>query len=126
MLRCATLAAALLATALPAAAQIQRNFPADALRGHLVVTQPPLALLNGQPARLAPGARIRDANNMGLVSGAIANQKLVVNYTVDISGLLSNVWVLTPAERAREPWPRTPAQAAAWHFDANAQAWSRP
>jgi hypothetical protein len=42
-----------------AAAQAPRNFPATALRGEIVITQPPELLLNRQPARLAPGARIR-------------------------------------------------------------------
>lgn len=126
MIRCVVLAASLLAAAAPAWAQMQRNFPADALRGEIVVTQPPELLLNGRPARLAPGARIRDANNLGLVSGAIAGQRLVVNYTLDLSGGVFNVWVLTPAERSRLPWPSTPEQAAAWHFDAGAQTWARP
>ena len=62
------LAAAALAVSLPAAAQMQRNFPADALRGELQVLQPPEATLNGRPVRLAPGARIRGDNNLVVVS----------------------------------------------------------
>ena len=46
--------------------------------------------------------------------------------TVDPYGLVLDVWLLTDAERARQPWPRTPAEAASWRFDAAAQAWSRP
>jgi hypothetical protein len=125
MIRCVTLVAAL-ACALPAAAQMPRNFPATALRGALVVTQPPAVLLNGQPARLAPGSRIRGQNNLLVVSGALIGQRLVVDYTIDISGLVMDVWVLTPQEAAKQPWPTTPAQAAAWHFDPLAQTWSRP
>jgi hypothetical protein len=125
MIRCVTLVAAL-AFALPAAAQMPRNFPATALRGALVVTQPPAVLLNGQPARLAPGSRIRGQNNLLVVSGALIGQRLVVDYTIDISGLVMDVWVLTPQEAAKQPWPTTPAQAAAWRFDPLAQTWSRP
>ncbi len=125
MIRCVTLVAAL-ACALPAAAQMPRNFPATALRGALVVTQPPAVLLNGSPARLAPGSRIRGQNNLLVVSGALIGQRLVVDYTIDISGLVMDVWVLTPQEAAKQPWPTTPAQAAAWHFDPLAQTWSRP
>ena len=83
MIRCVTLVAALLVTALPAAAQLQRNFPANALRGELVVLQPPEALLNGGPARLAPGARIRGGDNLLVMSGTLSNQRLVVHYTLD-------------------------------------------
>ena len=124
MLRCVTLAAAVVA-ALPAAAQMQRNFPANALRGELVVVQPPEVRLNGQPARLAPGARIRGENNMLVMSGAIAGQRLVVHYTRDGNGNLFDVWVLTPAELARRPWPVDEAQAQAWAFDPLAQTWTR-
>jgi hypothetical protein len=125
MLRCVPLAAALFACALPAAAQLQRNFPANALRGELVVLQPPDAQLNGRPARLAPGARIRGDNNLLVVSGAITNRRLWVHYTLDTGGQLLDVWVLTATELAR-PWPSTPEQARAWAFDPALQSWSRP
>ena len=126
MLRCVTLAALLAAAALPAAAQMLRPFTAQTLRGELIVTQPPEVLLNRQPARLAPGARIRGADNLLLVSGAVVGQRLIVNYTLDLGGHLLQVWVLTAAEQARQPWPTTPQQAAAWAFDVSAQTWSRP
>jgi hypothetical protein len=129
MFRCAMLAATALSVGLgaaPAAAQVPRPFPASALRGELVVLQPPEVALNGRAARLAPGARIRGDNNLLQLSGALVNQRHTVNYTVDPSGLLLDVWILTPAERARQPWPTTPEQAAAWTFDPSAQFWSRP
>jgi hypothetical protein len=110
---------------LPAQAQ-QRSFPATALRGEITVLQPPDVLLNGRPARLSPGARIRGENNLMMVSGTLANQRLVVHYTTDLSGLLSEVWVLSAAERSRQPWPTTREQAAAWTFDPVAQTWTRP
>ncbi len=124
MLRCVSLAALSLALALPAAAQAVRKFPANALRGELVVTQPPAVALNGQAAQLAPGARIRGADNLVQLSGALVGRKLVVHYTLDVVGNLQDVWVLTPAEFARQPWPVTPAQAAAWRFNADAQIWT--
>jgi hypothetical protein len=124
MLRCVTLALAAVLV-LPAAAQ-QRPFPPNALRGELLVEQPPAVTLNGQPARLAPGARIRGENNLLQMSGALAGQKLIVHYTVDNYGLLLDVWVLSAAERARQPWPRTPAETAAWRFDPVGQTWSKP
>ena len=126
MIRCVTLAAAALALALPAAAQMQRNFPQTALRGELRIAQAPEALLNGRPARLAPGARIRGENNMLAMSGALSGVPLLVHYTRDTQGNLLDIWVLTPQERARQPWPVTPEQAQAWSFDFSAQAWRRP
>ncbi|MBK6470921.1 MAG: hypothetical protein IPF94_09285 [Betaproteobacteria bacterium] len=126
MLRCVTLAALLAAATLPAAAQMPRPFTAQTLRGELVVTQPPEVLLNRQPARLAPGARIRGADNLLLMSGAVTGQRLLVHYTLDLSGHVLNVWVLTPAELARQPWPATPEQAATWAFDPSSQTWSKP
>ena len=126
MFRCALLLAALTAAQLPAAAQPQRNFPAAALRGELRVTQPPEALLNGRPARLAPGSRIRGADNMLVLSGALIGAPLLMHYTLDTSGLVLDVWVLTPAEAARKPWPASVEQEQSWRFNADTQTWSRP
>ena len=126
MHRCALTAATLVVCASAAVAQAPRNFPATALRGEVVVTAPPELLLNRQPARLAPGARIRAMNNMLVMSGAAVNQRLVVNYTLDLQGQLLDVWILSPAELARRPWPSTPQEAATWRFNADMQTWSRP
>ncbi|MES2959192.1 MAG: hypothetical protein V4792_13465 [Pseudomonadota bacterium] len=124
MLRCVFALLLALVAALPA--QAQRVFQANALRGELVLTQPPEALLNGKPIRLAPGARIRNPLNMIQVSGSLLGQKLAVNYTLDGAGELRDVWVLTEAELARKPWPMTAAQAQSWVFDSTMQRWSKP
>jgi hypothetical protein len=120
-----TLFAALCLAAAPAAAQVQRNFPADALRGALVVEAAPEITLNGTPARLAPGARIRGQNNMLAMSGSLTGLKLLVNYTFDMHGHVKDVWILTPDEAARRPWPATREEAARWEFDLAAQTWTR-
>jgi len=120
----AALVLAALLAAEPAGAQTTRNFDAQTLRGELVVTRPPEALLNNQRAQLAPGARIRNANNLMLLSGEVVNQRLLVHYTLDINGQILNAWILTPAEAARRPWPVTPQQAQAWQFDVGQQVWS--
>ncbi len=114
------------ALAAPAAAQMQRTFPNTALRGELVVVQPPDVLMNGHAARLAPGARIKGSDNLLKLSASIVGAKLAVNYTVDPYGLVHDVWILTNDERRREPWPRTPEQAQKWSFDAAAQTWTKP
>ena len=83
-------------------------------------------LLNRLPARLAPGARIRGMDNMLQMSGALVGQRLLVHYTLDTQGGVLDVWVLTPAELARRPWPATPQQAGSWLFDPGTQTWSQP
>ena len=126
MYRCA-LAGLLAATLLaPAAAQMQRNFPATALRGNLAFGQPPEITLNGKEARLAPGARVRGPDNLLQMSAALMGGKYVVNYTFDLLGNVMNVWLLRPEEAAVRPWPRTPEEASAWAFDATAQTWTKP
>jgi hypothetical protein len=77
-------------------------------------------------ARLAPGARIHDLNNMTVVPGGLLGGRFLVNYTIDLSGLVKEVWVLRPEEAAVQPWPTTPEQAQAWIFDPIAQVWTKP
>jgi hypothetical protein len=103
--RTTTLALGLLAFGLAPAALAQnqpRTFPDNALRGTLVVVQPPVIQLDGKTAQLSPGARIRGTNNMLLMSGALVNQQLLVNYTVEPHGLVHDVWILTEAEAAEK------------------------
>lgn len=118
------LAAACIAA--PAFAQVQRAFPQNALRGKVLFGVAPDIALNGDSARLAPGARIRDSGNMLVVPGALAGGRYLVNYTVDTSGLVKDVWILRPEEAAVQPWPTTRDQAEAWRFDPVGQVWSKP
>ena len=124
MLRCVFVLLIALVAALPA--QAQRLFQSSALRGELLIRQPPEGLLNGQAVRLAPGARIRNPSNMVQLSGSLVGQKLVVNYTLDSSGDIRDVWILTAAELAIKPWPVTQEQARSWVFDSTMQRWSKP
>ena len=126
MLRCVLALVAAFLIASPAAAQVQRNFPQTALRGAIVFGTAPEIALNGQSARLAPGSRIRDPNNMVVLPSAVHGGKFLVHYTVDTSGLVKDVWILTPEEAARKPWPTSPAEAQAWGFDPIAQVWVKP
>jgi len=127
MLRHTLLLAAALTLTLPAAAQVQREFPPTALRGQLEFTAPPNVRLNDAAARLAPGARIRGHDNLLRTPASLAGQTHAVHYTIEVtSGLLMDVWLLRPEELAREPWPTTPQQAREWRFNRAAQQWSRP
>lgn len=77
---------------------VTRDLPKAALLGRLLVQQPPDVMLNGQPARLAPGVRIRDENNQIAMSGALMGQVFPVKYLLDSSGLVSQAWILTADE----------------------------
>ncbi|MBI5925902.1 MAG: hypothetical protein HY836_09920 [Aquabacterium sp.] len=99
--------------------------PRQSLRGDVVFGQPPEVSLNGKDARLAPGARIRDLNNLLVLSGRLAGQRYKVNYTVDSYGLLMNVWLLTAAE-ASQLWPTTAEEAATWSYDPVSHIWTKP
>jgi hypothetical protein len=124
MTRCVLALLLALGASLPAYAQ--RTFERNALRGELVVAAPPEVQLNGRPARLAPGARVRSPQNLLVLSGTLLGQKLLVHYTLDAQGQMHDVWILSPAEAARQPWPRTPAEAQSWVFDPTMQRWSKP
>ena len=117
---------AAVALSAPAAAQVQRAFPQNALRGAIVIGVAPEIQLNGDPARLAPGARIRDTENMMVVPSALIGGRYLVNYTLDLSGGVKDVWILRPEEAAVSPWPSTPEQAQTWRFDPIGQVWVKP
>ena len=138
MPRCLTTVMAALALAAPALVFAQSAtsasqfvpgraipLPTQSLRGEVVFGQPPEVTLNGAPARLAPGARIRDMDNRLALSGNLAGQKFTVNYTVDTYGLLMNVWLLN-ADEAKQLWPTTPKEAASWSYDPVSHMWAKP
>jgi hypothetical protein len=125
MTRCVAVCILALCLSAGAYAQaVQRNFPSNALRGELTIRQPPEVVLNGQSARLAPGAKIRGQNNLLQMSGALIGQKLSVHYVIGPSGLVQDVWILTDAEQAKQPWPKTIREAKTWVFDPIAQVWT--
>ena len=108
MNRCISLACALLLLSGSAMAQLTvRPFPPAAQRGAMQITNPPDLILNGQAERLSPGARIRGANNMLVMSGALSGLNLLVNFVREPSGLIHEVWILNEAE-AQMPLPASP------------------
>ena len=80
---------------------LQRSAPADVTLGRLTVTAPPEITLDGKADRLSPGARIRDLNNMLVLSGGLVGKSLPVVYRRDGAGLVHEVWELTEAEYAK-------------------------
>ena len=96
-----------------------RQFPLAARRGEMVVLAAPAITLDGKEDRLSVGSRIRDANNLLVMSGALVNQKLVVNYTRESAGNVHEVWILN-SEEARE---KRPGSKSSWFsFGSSADA----
>ncbi len=82
----------------PAVAQTMRQFPATAKRGLLVVTAPPEVLIDGKRVRLSPGARIKNVNNMLVLSASLAGTSVPVVYLLDAQGMVHEVWLLSTQE----------------------------
>jgi hypothetical protein len=78
---------------------IIREAPKDVKPGLIAVSAtPPIITVNGQPDRLSPGARVRDLNNMLVLSGGLAGKTLPTVFKRDAAGLVHEVWILTPEE----------------------------
>ena len=105
---------------------VPRNFPQKALRGQIVFGTPPFIQLDGDVTHMAAAYRVHGFNNLLLMSGQLVGVQGVVDFTLDANAQVYEVWILTPAEAAKKPWPSTPAEAAAWSFDPVAQAWTKP
>jgi hypothetical protein len=85
-----------------------RKFPASALRGRLKVLQAPDILIDGKPARLSPGSRIRDAQQRLVMSASITNLEFVVNFTRNPLGEVQEVWILNELEAKQKMKTNTP------------------
>jgi hypothetical protein len=127
MYRCALAAFAAASLVASAAAQMQRAFPQNTLRGAMAFGEDRQVTLNGRSAQLSPGARVRNQNNMIVLPASLAGARFLVNYTLDIGGAqVRDVWVLTPDEAAVRPWPSTLDEAATWRYDATTMTWIKP
>lgn len=96
-----------------------REFPAAALRATLSVSAPPDILLNGNRERLAPGARIRNTNNMLVMSASLVGATYIVNYVREPQGLIKEVWLLTEAEVAQKRKGMEPVTNFTFQSDAD-------
>lgn len=98
----AAAAAALVLTASHVPAQgIVREAPADVRPARMGVAAPPDITLDGKADRLSPGARIRNTQNLVVLSASLSGQTVPVVYRRDAAGLVHEAWILTEAEYAR-------------------------
>jgi hypothetical protein len=85
---------------LPAAAAAQaRQIPDDAKRGKIVQIQEVMVEIDGRPMRLSAAAQIRSQDNLIIMPMSLPRFALV-KYTLDATGQVHRVWLLTPAEAA--------------------------
>jgi hypothetical protein len=76
-----------------------RQIPDGAKRGNIVHLQDTIVEIDGQPMRLSAGAQIRSSDNLFIVPMSLPRGALV-KYTLDGSGQIHRVWVLTQEETA--------------------------
>jgi len=84
-----------------AAAALARPFPGDARRGYIQHVQEMSVTLNGTRATLAPGAVIRNQNNLIIVPAALPSGGAWAAYVLDRNGQIFRVWLLTPGEQSQ-------------------------
>jgi hypothetical protein len=76
-----------------------REAPKDVKPAIIAVSAtPPVITIDGKADRLSPGARVRDRNNMLVLSGALAGKTLYTVYRRDGAGLVHEVWLLNEEE----------------------------
>jgi hypothetical protein len=95
-------AAALLFLAAALALAQFRTIPNNAERGTLRHVQGNVVTMNGKSMRLAPGATIRNTENLIIVPTALPAGGALAEYVLDKEGMIFQVWLLTPAEASRQ------------------------
>ena len=108
ILRVAVSVMALGLTASLALAQ-QRMVPISpkAKRADITFNRTPDILVNGKTARMAPGVRIYDRNNMMAMSGVLDGTTKAKYLVEETTGLVIGIWILTDDEIAT-PDPEAP------------------
>jgi len=77
-----------------------RTLPANGKRAELTAYQNPFVVLGGETRRMAPGAVIFDTNNRTITPGFLPAKADVV-YTIDQTGTVMRIYLLTPQESQR-------------------------
>jgi hypothetical protein len=80
-----------------------RTMPREGLAPGIIAVSntPPSITVDGRADRFSPGARIRDTNNMMVLSQALAGRTIYAVYKRDGVGLVHEVWMLTAEEYAK-------------------------
>mgnify|MGYP001221452469 FL=1 len=84
----------------------ERTFPQQARRGELKAYEYPSMKIGGHVYKLAPGSRMFNERNLLIMPASLLVQTAPIMYTLDMSGDLSGIWLLTGEEAARLPVAR--------------------
>ena len=79
-----------------------RQIPANTERGWLRHVQETVITIDDRQLQLAPGATIRNQQNMIVVPVSLPREGALAEYQLDASGQVARAWLLTPEEAARE------------------------
>jgi hypothetical protein len=86
----------------PGQPSLRREAPRDVKPAVITVSAtPPIIAVDGVADRFSPGARIRDRNNMLVLTGQLAGKTLYTVYRRDASGMVHEVWLLNQEEYAK-------------------------
>ncbi|HVE55065.1 MAG TPA: hypothetical protein VNB23_16905 [Ramlibacter sp.] len=81
---------------------IVRTAPADVKPAIIAISAtPPIITVDGKADRFSPGARIRDRNNMQVLTGTLAGKTVYTIYRRDSAGMVHDVWLLNEEEYAK-------------------------
>ena len=81
-----------------AACSSSKTLPDGSQLGVMTTQQLPNVVVDGKPMRLAPGARIMNAQNLSVTPNQVPPDSRV-RYRVDASGQITQVWLLPPETR---------------------------
>ena len=79
-----------------------RQIPANTERGWLRHVQETVITIDDKQVQLAPGATIRNQQNLIVVPVSLPREGALAEYQLDASGQVARAWLLTPEEAARE------------------------
>jgi len=84
-----------------------RPIPEDARRGYVRHLEGMTLSVDGRAMRLAPGATIRNRQNLIIVPMSLPSDGAWADYVLDRDGRIFTVWILTAKEleRTRSPSP---------------------
>ncbi len=88
--------AVLVCSILLAACSSSKTLSDGSILGTMTTQQLPVVIIDGQPMRLAPGARILNTQNLSVTPGQVPPDS-PVRYKLDASGQIYQVWLL-PAQ----------------------------
>ncbi|MFZ6689444.1 hypothetical protein ACO0K0_16995 [Undibacterium sp. SXout11W] len=102
--RCLSILLVLAGLTAPSFAQVaaDRQFPPNAKRGILDMSNYPNVTMDGYPRRLAPSSRIFSVTNLIVMPSTLSDNNIVVHYTENGFKDIDQVWILTQSEIAKK------------------------